>query len=103
MRDKDYLELLSQKYPTIDDASVEIINLKAICKLPKGTEYFLSELMNIYIVFGLILCMRNIISIIFLTCVFCNFFERQKSWQYIYKKIGADPDNLNLLKFKYET
>ena len=30
MRDKDYLELLSKKYPTIDDASVEIINLKAI-------------------------------------------------------------------------
>lgn len=42
MRDRDYLELLSQKYPTIDDASVEIINLEAISKLPKGTEYFLS-------------------------------------------------------------
>ncbi|WP_295160500.1 fructose-1,6-bisphosphatase [uncultured Brachyspira sp.] len=44
MRDKDYLELLSRKYPTIDDASVEIINLKAISKLPKGTEYFLSDI-----------------------------------------------------------
>ena len=44
MRDKDYLELLSKKYPTIDDASVEIINLKAISKLPKGTEYFLSDI-----------------------------------------------------------
>ena len=44
MKDKDYLELLSQKYPNIDDASVEIINLKAICKLPKGTEYFLSDI-----------------------------------------------------------
>ena len=43
-KDKDYLELLSKNYPTIDDASVEIINLKAISKLPKGTEYFLSDI-----------------------------------------------------------
>ena len=41
---KDYLELLSKNYPTIDDASVEIINLKAISQLPKGTEYFLSDI-----------------------------------------------------------
>ena len=34
---KDYLELLSKNYPTIDDASVEIINLKAISQnLPEN-------------------------------------------------------------------
>ena len=44
LKDKDYLELLSKNYPTIDDASVEIINLKAISQLPKGTEYFLSDI-----------------------------------------------------------
>ena len=45
LKDKDYLELLSKNYPTIDDASVEIINLKAISQLPKGTEYFLSDIL----------------------------------------------------------
>lgn len=38
------LKLLSEKYPTIQSASTEIINLNAICCLPKGTEHFLSDL-----------------------------------------------------------
>lgn len=39
-----YLELLSQSFPTIADASTEIINLEAILNLPKGTEHFLADL-----------------------------------------------------------
>ncbi len=39
-----YLNLLSQSYPTIADASTEIINLKAILNLPKGTEHFLADI-----------------------------------------------------------
>lgn len=39
-----YLELLSQRYPTIASASTEIINLEAILNLPKGTEHVLSDL-----------------------------------------------------------
>lgn len=39
-----YLELLSEKYPNRKAASAEIINLNAILALPKGTEYFLSDL-----------------------------------------------------------
>ncbi len=43
-----YLELLSRKYPSIQKASTEIINLKAILSLPKGTEHFLSDLHGEY-------------------------------------------------------
>jgi len=39
-----YLQLLSQSFPTIADASTEIINLEAILALPKGTEHFLADL-----------------------------------------------------------
>ena len=39
-----YLQLLAQNYPTIADASTEIINLQAILNLPKGTEHFLADL-----------------------------------------------------------
>lgn len=44
MRDFAYLKLLSREYPTIKAASSEIINLTAIRGLPKGTEYFFSDL-----------------------------------------------------------
>ena len=39
-----YLQLLAEKYPTIAAASSEIINLEALCRLPKGTEHFMSDL-----------------------------------------------------------
>lgn len=42
--DMHYLQLLSQSFPTIADASTEIINLEAILALPKGTEHFLADL-----------------------------------------------------------
>lgn len=38
-----YLRLLSKQFPTVHDASTEIINLEAILNLPKGTEHFLSD------------------------------------------------------------
>ncbi len=38
-----YLNLLSRQFPTIHEASTEIINLEAILNLPKGTEHFLSD------------------------------------------------------------
>lgn len=44
MRDIAYLKLLAREYPTIRAASSEIINLTAIEGLPKGTEYFFSDL-----------------------------------------------------------
>ncbi len=44
MTDTRYLELLSQKYPTIQSACSEIINLNAILNLPKGTEHFISDI-----------------------------------------------------------
>ncbi len=44
MPDIKFLELLSKDYPNIKAATAEIINLSAILALPKGTEYFLSDL-----------------------------------------------------------
>ncbi|MDR3414487.1 MAG: fructose-1,6-bisphosphatase [Formivibrio sp.] len=38
-----YLQLLSEKYPSIQSASTAIINLTAQQQLPKGTEHFLSD------------------------------------------------------------
>jgi len=43
-RDLDYLKLLSLQYPNKRSVGAEIINLRAICSLPKGTEYFFSDL-----------------------------------------------------------
>lgn len=44
MIDERYLKLLSKEYPNARAAASEIINLKAILRLPKGTEYFFSDL-----------------------------------------------------------
>lgn len=46
--EKKYLELLAEKFPTIESAASEIINLSAIRSLPKGTEYFFSDLHGEY-------------------------------------------------------
>ena len=46
--DMRYLQLLSHSFPTIADASTEIINLEAILNLPKGTEHFLADLHGEY-------------------------------------------------------
>ena len=43
-----YLKLLSRKYSSVSEASAEIINLKAILNLPKGTEHFLSDIHGEY-------------------------------------------------------
>ena len=42
--DLRYLRLLSQSFPTIADASAEVINLSAVLSLPKGTELFASAI-----------------------------------------------------------
>jgi fructose-1,6-bisphosphatase-3 len=43
-----YLLLLSKQFPTIQSVCTEIINLKAILDLPKGTEHFISDLHGEY-------------------------------------------------------
>ena len=48
MADIKYLRLLSEKYPTIESVSKEIINLNAILNLPKGTEHFMSDIHGEY-------------------------------------------------------
>ena len=49
MRDVAYLQLLAREFPSVKEATGEIVNLMAICSLPKGTEY----LKPLFICFGL--------------------------------------------------
>ena len=44
MQDDRYLHLLSEKFPNAQRVITEIINLRAILSLPKGTEHFVSDL-----------------------------------------------------------
>lgn len=44
MKNHKYLRLLAREYPNISAATGEIVRLKAYCDLPKGTEYFFSDL-----------------------------------------------------------
>lgn len=46
--DKKYLKLLAKEYPNIESAASEMVNLSAIRSLPKGTEYFFSDLHGEY-------------------------------------------------------
>ncbi len=48
MRDMDYLTLLSHEFPTARSCAAEMINLKAILALPKGNEYFFSDIHGEY-------------------------------------------------------
>ena len=43
-----YLQRLAELYPTIGKASTEIINLRAILSLPKGTEHFITDVHGEY-------------------------------------------------------
>ena len=44
MKDERYLRLLSEKFPNAQRVITELINLRAILSLPKGTEHFVSDL-----------------------------------------------------------
>ena len=43
-----YLRLLAKEYPGVEATATEIINLTAICNLPKGTEHFVSDIHGEY-------------------------------------------------------
>ena len=51
----EYLKLLARQYPNVQSACTEIINLRAIQNLPKGTEHFLSDVHGEYEAFQHIL------------------------------------------------
>ena len=44
MADLKYLTRLAKDFPNQKAAKAELVNLRAILALPKGTEYFLSDL-----------------------------------------------------------
>lgn len=49
------LQLLSQRFPTITAAHIEMINLRAILALPKGTDHYISDIHGAYAQFDQIL------------------------------------------------
>lgn len=48
LEQKRYLACISEQFPTIQSLYTEIINLKAILNLPKGTEHFISDIHGEY-------------------------------------------------------
>lgn len=54
-QEKRYLSLLSRSFPTLSKAAAEVINLTAIMSLPKGTEFFISDIHGEYEAFSHIL------------------------------------------------
>jgi len=47
-----YFELLSKKYPNVQSASTELINLSAILNLPKGSEHYIADIHGEYDAFN---------------------------------------------------
>jgi len=43
-----YLQLLAKQYPTVQSAGTEIVKLRSVLNLPKGTEHFLSDIHGEY-------------------------------------------------------
>ena len=68
----DYLKLLSKSYPSIKSAATEVINLRAILNLPKGTEHFLSDIHGAYLPFKHLL---NSVSGVIMEKINDNFKE----------------------------
>lgn len=58
MKDADlkYLKVLATQYPNIAAAATEIVNLKAILSLPKGTEHFITDVHGEYEQFRHVMC-----------------------------------------------
>ncbi|MCD7981209.1 MAG: fructose-1,6-bisphosphatase [Clostridiales bacterium] len=54
--DLKYLSVLADQYPSIASAATEIVNLKAILSLPKGTEHFITDVHGEYEQFRHIMC-----------------------------------------------
>lgn len=55
-QDLKYLRLLADQYPNIAATATEIVNLKAILNLPKGTEHFITDIHGEYEQFRNIMC-----------------------------------------------
>lgn len=92
-----YLKLLATKYPSIPSVCREIINLKAILNLPKGTEHFMSDIHGEYEAFYHIMnnaagVIKEKVDMIFAACMTTK--ERQEVCTLVYYPI----EKLKLLK-----
>ena len=101
-KDMRYLQLLANSFPTIANASTEIINLQAILNLPKGTEHFLADIHGEYEAFDHIL--RNGSGVIKekLKEVFGNRLPK-KELNLLATIIYYPEEKLNLLKKEFST
>lgn len=78
LENKNYLKLMSKQYPSVAAVSKEIINLKAILNLPKGTEHFLTDIHGEYESFRHVL--RNASGVLKLKIddIFPDMYEEEK-------------------------
>lgn len=53
--DEKYYKLLKEQFVSKEAVLTEIINLSAICELPKGTEHFVSDIHGEYDAFNHVL------------------------------------------------
>ena len=60
-----YLKLLKQNYSSSQDVIREIVNLSAIINLPKGTEFFLSDIHGEIYWKNTRACLKNILNCLF--------------------------------------
>ncbi len=82
-----YLNLMAEKYPTMQQVWTEIINLQAILNLPKGTEHFMSDIHGEYEAFTQILnncsgVIREKVNMLFENAL--SSFERSELCTLIY-------------------
>ncbi len=73
------LQLLQQQYPTVASASTELINLSAILEIPKGTEYFISDIHGEYDAFNHYLKNASGIILEKIKVVFPNYNQKEQS------------------------
>lgn len=101
VEDLGWLNLLAEKYPNVQSASTELINLQAITNLPKGTEHFISDLHGEYETFRHIInsasgAIKEKVDLLFSNIL--DSSERAKLSTLIYypeeklKEILLDPD-----------
>ena len=91
-----YYQLVKEKFPTKETVLTEIINLKAILELPKGTEHFMSDLHGEFTTFNHV--MRNGSGSIKSKLIECFADEPEKDLEELAVLIYYPTDKLNLEK-----
>ena len=96
-----YLKLLSTQYSNADLASTEVINLKAILNLPKGTEHFLTDIHGEFESFNHVVSNASGVIKTYINEIFGNTL-REAEKRNLATLIYYPEEKLNLAKSKEE-